>query len=63
MGPKQKKEPTEGATGPGRITRADRKVESNDSPQIPDREPEGGWHQKRPASLRASFGEVLEKVK
>ena len=32
------KEKTEGATGPGRIKkRADRKVDSNDNPEIPDR--------------------------
>ena len=48
-GPKaEKRENTEGATGPGRITRAYRKVESKDSPEIPD-----GWgrHQKCPVSI------------
>ena len=38
MGQKQNKEMMEGATGTAGITkRADRKVESNDSPEIPDR--------------------------
>ena len=34
---RRKKEKTEGATGLGRITRAHRQMESNDSPEIPDR--------------------------
>ena len=40
MGHKQKKEKTEGATGPGRIMnkRVDGQVESNDSPKIPVKE-------------------------
>ena len=36
MGQKQKREKTEGSTGPGRM-RADRQVESTDSPDIPNR--------------------------
>ena len=50
MGQKQKKEMIKAATGLGRITRADREVKSNDSPEIPDR----GRHQKCPAYLQAS---------
>ena len=57
---KQKKEKTEGATGPGRITREQiEKCNQITALRSQTRE----RHQKSLASLRAWFGEVLEKVK
>ena len=57
MGQKQKKEKIERATALGRIiTRAERKVESNNSPEIPDKEK--GDIRSAPASLRVNAGGV-----
>ena len=55
MGQKQKKEKIGGGTGLGKITTEQiRKVESNDSLEIPDKV----RHQKCPSSLWALFGDT-----
>ena len=63
MGQKQKNEKTEGATGLGSITREQIEKEKKRNQMTAMRFQKGGGHQKRSASLRALFGEVLEKVK